>query len=117
MKIRFIQSPKGRDFKVGDVVDFNGAVDEGYARKYIARGWAEELKASEAAPDASDEDKQIAARAAELEARSKIEIPDAWADLKYGDLRSLASSVSDTPIHNRDEAVAAVTAEIARRTV
>ena len=40
MKIEFVQASKGRDFKVGDVVEFEGKVEEGYARKYIQRGWA-----------------------------------------------------------------------------
>ena len=40
MKIEFVQAPKGRDFKVGDVVDFKGQVEEDYAQKYIQRGWA-----------------------------------------------------------------------------
>jgi hypothetical protein len=41
MKIRFVQPPKGgRSFKVGDEAEFNGPIEEGYARKYIARGWA-----------------------------------------------------------------------------
>ncbi len=42
MKIKFTEAPKGRDHKIGDVVEFNGPIPEGYARKYIARGWAEE---------------------------------------------------------------------------
>jgi len=45
MKLRFIEAPKGRDFKVGDVVEFNTSIEHSYARKYIARGWAEEIKA------------------------------------------------------------------------
>ncbi len=44
MKIKFVQRPGGgRDFKVGDEADFNGRIEEGYARKYIDRGWAEEV--------------------------------------------------------------------------
>jgi hypothetical protein len=42
MKIKFIEAPKGRDFKVGDIVELNGPLNEGYARKYINRGWAVE---------------------------------------------------------------------------
>ncbi|RWF66852.1 hypothetical protein [Mesorhizobium sp.] len=41
MKIKFIQKPKGRDYNVGDVVDFNGPVEESYATKFLNRGWAE----------------------------------------------------------------------------
>jgi hypothetical protein len=117
MKIRFIETPKGRPYKAGDFVDFNGAVEETYARKFIRQGLAEEFKPSEAGPDASDGEKQIAARAAQLEERAKIEIPDDWADLKYPEMRSLAVSVSDTAIHNKEEATAAIAAELARRAV
>ncbi len=42
MKIKFTEAPNGREFKVGDVVEFKGSIPEGYARKYINRGWAEE---------------------------------------------------------------------------
>ncbi len=40
MRIRFIEVPIGRDYKVGQVVEFNGAVEQTYARKFITRGWA-----------------------------------------------------------------------------
>jgi hypothetical protein len=40
VKIKFIEAPPAREYKVGDVVEFNGYVAEGYARKYILRGWA-----------------------------------------------------------------------------
>ena len=42
MKIKFTEAPKGREYKAGDVVEFKGPIPEGYARKYINRGWAEE---------------------------------------------------------------------------
>ncbi len=42
MKIRFLERPLGRpEYQKGQTCEFNGAIDEGYARKYIARGWAE----------------------------------------------------------------------------
>lgn len=40
MKVKFIEAPKGRHYKVGEVVEFHGAVAETYARKFIHRGWA-----------------------------------------------------------------------------
>lgn len=43
MKIKFIEAPKGRDYKVGDIVEFKGLISEGYAQKYINRGWAIEV--------------------------------------------------------------------------
>lgn len=42
MKIKFVQKPIGRpEYNIGDVVEFNGPVEESYARKFLARGWAE----------------------------------------------------------------------------
>ena len=45
MKIKFIERPPARDYKVGDIVEFSGPIAEGYARKYILRGWAVEYVA------------------------------------------------------------------------
>jgi hypothetical protein len=42
VKIRFTAVPPARDYKVGDIVEFKGHIDIGYAHKYINRGWAEE---------------------------------------------------------------------------
>ena len=44
MKIKFTAVPPARDYKVGDVVEFKGHIDIGYALKYINRGWAEEYE-------------------------------------------------------------------------
>ncbi len=44
MKIKFTAVPSARDYKVGDVVEFKGHIDVGYALKYINRGWAEEYE-------------------------------------------------------------------------
>lgn len=42
MKIKFLETPKGRpEYKKGETYEFNGAIEEIYARKYLARGWAE----------------------------------------------------------------------------
>lgn len=43
MRLKFLTAAPGRDFKPGETRDFNGPVEEGYARKYIDRGWAEEV--------------------------------------------------------------------------
>lgn len=40
MKIKFIEAPPAREYKVGEIVELKGFVAEGYARKYILRGWA-----------------------------------------------------------------------------
>lgn len=47
MRVRFIEAPKARDYRVGDVVDFDGPIPETYARKFINRGWAVEVKSDE----------------------------------------------------------------------
>lgn len=44
-----------------------------------------------------------------------VEIPDDWRSLKWFALRSLASKISDTPIKTSEDAVAAIEAELARR--
>ena len=66
MKIEFIEAPKGRDYKAGDIVEFKGRVDEGYALKYISRGWAKPydesaIKAAEKA--AREEEARLKAEA------------------------------------------------------
>ena len=70
MKIRFLLQPKGRsEYKAGDVVDFRGKVEEGYARKYIERGWAERADKPKAAVD--DAEAKIADDKAKAEAEAK----------------------------------------------
>lgn len=71
MKIKFIEAPKGRDFKKGDVVDFKGKVDETYALKYIARGWAEPV--DEAAVRAADKAEKEEKERADAEAKARAE--------------------------------------------
>lgn len=44
------------------------------------------------------------------------EIPGGWADMSWPELRKLASQVSDEPVTNKEQAVAAIEAELARRT-
>lgn len=70
MKIRFVKTPEGgrkADFKVGDELDLVGPINEGYARKYIDRGWAEEVKPEPVA--ASAEEKAYEAEAVEVVAQ------------------------------------------------
>lgn len=55
-------------------------------------------------------------RTAETRAeQAAVEIPDDWRSLKWFALRSLASKISDTPIKTSEDAVAAIEAELARR--
>ena len=44
------------------------------------------------------------------------DIPDNWRSLTWQDRRSLASKLTDAPIHNGDEANAAIEAALAKRT-
>jgi hypothetical protein len=57
MKLKFTQKPKGRSYKVGDIVEFKSDVEMTYAHKYIARGWAVEYKGNDkgAAPEPAQE--------------------------------------------------------------
>lgn len=57
MKIKFTAKPLGRpEYKIGDIVEFDGRIEEAYAQKYIDRGWAEEVKASKPAPEPKQEE-------------------------------------------------------------
>lgn len=47
--------------------------------------------------------------------RAAVVIPGNWREMGWPDLRSLASKLTDEPVRNKDEAVAAVEAEAARR--
>lgn len=47
--------------------------------------------------------------------QAAIAIPDNWRELSWQDRRSLASKFSPDPIHNGDEANAAIEAELAKR--
>ncbi len=73
MKIRMLETPKGRpEYQSRETYDFSGA-EEGYARKFIARGWAE--PADKSARDAAREDQERkiaeAAAKADQEARDR----------------------------------------------
>lgn len=72
MKIKFLISPKGRpEYKKGESYDFNGPIEEGYARKFIDKGWAEPVdKAAERAAK-EDADKKAAEEKAKVEQDAK----------------------------------------------
>lgn len=50
-----------------------------------------------------------------LEQRGKVFIPQGWTDLQWPAMRKLASQVCDTPIVSKEDATAAIEAELARR--
>lgn len=68
MKIKFIEAPKGRDYKAGQIVEFTGPVETTYAMKYVARGWAEPY--DEAAIKAAERAQREAQVKADEEARA-----------------------------------------------
>lgn len=76
MKIKFLQSPKGRpEYQKGETHDFNGPVEESYARKFIDRGWAEPADRAAEKAAKEDQDAKVAAAkaAAEQAAKDKAE--------------------------------------------
>lgn len=128
MKIKFIAKPLGRpEYKVGDEVEFTGRVEEGYAQKYVGRGWAEDIspkvstaeveatEADDAAAKAKEEADRLQAEADKLAARAAVEIPDDWADLPYAEQRTLAASLTDETVRSKDDIAAVIEAEIKRR--
>lgn len=66
MRIRFIEVPTGRDYKVGQEAEFKGFVEESYARKFISRGWAIDVTNERKPPEPKPElPKPDVAKAAE----------------------------------------------------
>lgn len=128
MKIKFIARPLGRpEYKIGDEIEFNGPIDEGYARKYIARGWAEDIspkvsvaevestEADDAAAAAAAEATRLQAEADKLAERAAVVIPDNVAELPFADLRALAVQLTDETIRSKDDAIKAIEVEANRR--
>jgi hypothetical protein len=122
MKVKFVEQhiirgqtrPEDVVYEKDQVVDFKGKVEETYARAYIERGHAVEFdEAAERARAKADIDAVRAA--AKIEARGKIAIPDDLSKLNDGDLIKLGQSVSDDPVKTKDDALAAINVEIARR--
>lgn len=116
----------GPNYVAGKTYEFSGPVSETYARKYIARGYAHEIGESTATVDAARADQasrdlaeaqRKADEAAKLAERSKVEIPDDVESLPWAELRELATQLTDEAIHNKKEALAAITAERGRRVV
>ncbi|PWJ93538.1 hypothetical protein C8D77_101217 [Mesorhizobium loti] len=127
MKIKFTAKPLGRpEFKIGQELEFHGR-DEAYGRKYIDRGWAEDItppvsvtevqstEADEAAAAAAAEAARLQAEADKLKARSEVVIPDDVAELSFVDLRALAVQLTDEPIRSKDDAIKAIEIEANRR--
>lgn len=95
----------------GDVIDdipadlIDGLETEGYIREGehdLSRIAAPENKDAGPAPETLDP--------VSLDTDDAIVIPENWKDLDWQQLRSLAASVSDTPINSKDSAIDAITA-------
>lgn len=120
MKIRFVQSHavkqgdgKGPKYEKDQVVDFKGAVEETYARKYIRLGLAveEDGRSTRAAATTKSDDGD----AAKLAERSAVLIPDEFAKLQYAELQALAEKLTDRKVNGKNDAIAVIEAELKRR--
>lgn len=69
----------------------------------------------DAAPTAEDKPLPAAPIINTADKPEEVVIPEDWEDLTWQKLRSLAASVSSTPVKNSDEAKAAIRAELDRR--
>lgn len=89
-----------------------GLVAEGYVG---GPGIAAPPPVAAGRPDPAPESDTVPDAAADDPPPGSVEIPDDWRALKWPALRSLASKVSDEPIHNHADAVAAIELELERR--
>jgi hypothetical protein len=106
MRIEFITTPgHGHPYKEGDKLDLNGFVEEGYARKYIERGWAKEIPSVAPTP----------APSARFDA--SVAIPIDWAAGKPSDIIALARSLGAKNANSGSAAAAAVTEALFERAV
>jgi hypothetical protein len=117
---------KGPLYQAGKAYEFSGFSAESYARKYIARGYATEIGVPAATVDSARADQaerelqeaeRRAQEAAKLAERSSVDIPEDFQSLPWSDLRALASKCTDDAVHNKAEAIAAITAEKGRRAI
>lgn len=114
-KITFIvdHTPKGQaadrpTYKAGETYD----LEQSYAEKYKRLGFAVDEAAAKAKAKA---ERAQASYVAKLEARGKVLIPADLTLLEPRALIDLASSLSDDAVRNKDDAVKAIDAELARR--
>lgn len=123
-KITFIvdYTPQGHapdrpTYKGGETYDLHIS----YAEKYVRLGLAKDFdpvaaKAKAAAAARAKAEQEAADRmAAKLEQRGKVMIPADLSLLEWPGLRELAQSLSDDQIKDRDAALKAINAELARR--
>lgn len=68
-----------------------------------------------AAPENKDAGASVENKDAGAAPENKVEIPENWRDLPWPALRSLAASVSPTPVSTRDDCIAAIEIELDAR--
>ena len=95
-----VKDGSGKRYKAGEVVD----LPEASANHFISRRAAVPVGAEGAAPEAEAG-----------EGDGLVEIPEDWAALSWSELRALASQVSGEDIRKKDEALAAIEAELESR--
>lgn len=117
---------KGPVYEKDKTYEFSGLAAESYARKYILRGYAHEVKVAPATLDRARADEaergraeaeRVAAEAAKLAERGAVALPDDVEALAWPELRALAAKLTDDTVHNKHEALAAIEAERGRRAV
>ena len=68
MKIKFVKTALGRpEYSVGETYEFNGPIEEGYARKFLDREWA--VPADKPAKDHVEQKAEVDEAAATREAK------------------------------------------------
>ena len=102
-EVRFIRAytvkdGSGKKYKAGEVVDLQDASANHFINRRAAVLVGEEAEAPQA--EAGD---------------GLVEIPEDWASLGWPDLRALASEVSGENVRSKDQAVAAIKAELESR--
>ena len=111
----YITSPIGnitRETNVGQVVDFKTCPAH-IIDYYIAEGYIELV--DEQLSDESDA--SVESEPSPEDDAENVIIPDTWRDLSWPELRSLASRLTTNPVTNKTDAVSAIEAELARRSV
>lgn len=115
VKVLFLQNRKvqavdGPFYEAGKIYELSAdSADRWEARGVARRATAEDLKPAKAAAEVKK------GGPGDDPPPDTVQIPDAWRDLPYFELLSLASKLSKDPVRNKVECVAAVEAELARR--
>lgn len=105
LKVRFtrdylVKDGSGKKYKAGQVVELEDASARHFINRAAARLLGEESETDEA--DTLDRD-------------GVVDIPKDWESLGWPDLRVLASQVSGEEIRKKDDAIAAIEAELESR--